>query len=85
MAAGHPDQIRLGTFLADAEELTEARLRELSDPLALSLDVGLPPSVALLDQRDLDNYALPLVRRLSRDNRHFAAFGAQSDTPKTHT
>jgi len=33
---------------------------------ALRLDVGLPPAVGLLDQRDLDNYLLPLAARLSR-------------------
>jgi hypothetical protein len=32
----------------------------------LRLDVGLPGSAALLSQRDLDNYLLPLAARLSR-------------------
>jgi len=35
-------------------------------PLALALDVALPPGTDLLDQRDLDNYLLPAVRHLTK-------------------
>ena len=66
MTAGHPDQVRLEAFLADAEELTRPLLHELTDPLALSIDVGLPSHTPLLAAHDLDNYALPLATRLSR-------------------
>lgn len=74
MAADHRDQVRLKEFLVDAEELTQPHIEELADPLTLSLDVGLPPDAPLLDQHDLDNYAFPLVTRLSRHGvRDFAA------------
>jgi len=74
MAAGHRDQVRLGAFLADAEELTQSQLEGLANPLALSLEVGLPEDTSLLDEHDLDNYVFPLVSRLSRrGGRHFAA------------
>ncbi len=52
--------------MAYAEELTRPLLHELTDPLALSIDVGLPPHTPLLAAHDLDNYALPLATRLSR-------------------
>lgn len=73
MGAGHRDQVRLEAFLTNAEELTRPQLKQLVDPLALSLDVGVRPATPLLDQRDLDNFALPLVTMLSqRGKRHFA-------------
>ena len=59
MAAGHRDQVRLGAFLAEAEELTQPQCDELAGPLALSLDVGLPADTPLLEQHDLDNYVFP--------------------------
>lgn len=64
--AGDPDQIRLAGYLDAAEGLLSLSLEKLSGPLALRLDVGLPRSAALLDQRDLDNYLFPLATRLSR-------------------
>ena len=63
--AGSPDQVRLTGYLDAAEVLLRPRLEQLHGPLALRLDVGLPGSAALLDQRDLDNYLLPLAKRLS--------------------
>jgi hypothetical protein len=53
--ADDPEQIRLTEFLRAAEDLLRASLQRLPDPLALRLDVGLPPSVRLLDAHDLDN------------------------------
>ena len=64
--AGDPDQVRLAGYLDAAEALLRPRLDQLSGPLALRLDVGLPGSAALLNQRDLDNYLLPLAARLGR-------------------
>lgn len=64
--AGDPDQVRLAGYLDAAEALLRPSLEQLSGPLALRLDVGLPSSASLLHQRDLDNYLLPLATRLSR-------------------
>jgi hypothetical protein len=64
--ADDPDQVRLAGYLDAAEGLLGPILQKLSGPLALRLDVGLPRSAALLDQRDLDNYLFPLATRLSR-------------------
>jgi hypothetical protein len=47
--AGDQDQVRLGGYLDAAEALLRPRLKQLSGPLALRLDVGLPGSAALLD------------------------------------
>ncbi len=64
--AGDPDQVRLARYLDAAEDLLHPRLKSLSGPLALRLDVGLPQAVQLLHQRDLDNYLFPLATRLCR-------------------
>ena len=66
MAAGHPDQVRLEMFLAHVEGLALPLIEQVDDPLALRLVVALPPSVDLLNQHDLDNYAYPLANRLAR-------------------
>jgi hypothetical protein len=63
--AGDPDQIRLADYLDAAEALLRPSREQLLGPLALRLDVGVPSSASLLDQRDLDNYLLPLAKRLS--------------------
>jgi hypothetical protein len=83
--AGDPDQIRLAGYLDAAEALLRPRLEQLSGPLALRLDVGLPGSAALLSQRDLDNYLLPLAARLSRaGGAPSHASGAPSTMPAHH-
>jgi hypothetical protein len=41
MKAGHPDQVRLATFLDHVESLVSPALTTLPGPLALRLDVGL--------------------------------------------
>jgi hypothetical protein len=70
---GDPDQVRLAEYLDTAEELLRPRLERLSGQLALRLDVGLPGSTALLNQRDLDNYLFPLATRFSRAGTHTLA------------
>jgi hypothetical protein len=62
----HPSQVRVRAFLDAADELIRPALREAPDPLALRVDVGLPPSVPLLEHQELDNYLLPIAGHLSR-------------------
>jgi hypothetical protein len=64
--AGDADQVRLARYLATAGELLRPHYARLTGPLALRLDVGLPQAAGLPDQRDLDNYLLPLATRLSQ-------------------
>jgi hypothetical protein len=64
--AGDPDQMKLEAFLAATEQLLRPRYEQLTGPLALRLDIGLPPATPLLDQRDLDNYLFPLAARMSK-------------------
>jgi hypothetical protein len=61
--ADNRSQVRLGSFLDEAETLLA--VSRVSGPWALRLDVGLAPHLDLLDKRDLDNYAKPLASRLS--------------------
>lgn len=63
---GDPDQVRLAEYLAVAAALLRPQHGRLSGPLALRLDVGLPRDVVLLEQRDLDNYLIPLATHLTR-------------------
>jgi hypothetical protein len=58
--------MKLEAFLAATERLLRPRCEQLTGPLALRLDIGLPPPTALLDQRDLDNYLFPLAVRMSK-------------------
>ena len=67
--SGDPDQLRLSEYLAIADDLLRPHYEHLTGPFALRLDVGLPAHTALLDQRDLDNYLLPLATRVSRSAR----------------
>jgi hypothetical protein len=60
MAAGHPDQVGLREYLKYVADLISSPAGEL----ALRLDVGLPSDLKLLDQRDLDNFLLPLATHL---------------------
>ena len=64
--AGDPDQVKLEAFLAATEQLLRPRCEQLTGPLALRLDIGLPRTAPLLDQRDLDNYLFPLAVRMSK-------------------
>ena len=63
---GDPDQLQLARYLDEADALLQPHYEQLSGPLALRLDVGLPQNINLLDQRDLDNYLLPQATRLSQ-------------------
>jgi hypothetical protein len=62
-------QRRLQHYLDDTLALLRPRYASLGPavPLALRLDVGLPASINLLNDRDLDNYLAPLARRLNAD------------------
>ena len=53
MPAARPEQTRLSEFLDHAESLVMPILANVPDSLALRLDVGLPPGVALLGDHDL--------------------------------
>jgi hypothetical protein len=61
-----PDQLRLSEYLAIADDLLRPHYEQLTGPLALRMDVGLPRHAGLLDQRDLDNYLLPLATKVRR-------------------
>ncbi len=63
---GDPDQLRLSQYLAVADALLRPRYEHLTGPLALRMDVGLPRHAGVLDQRDLDNYLLPLATMVRR-------------------
>ncbi|GGJ90007.1 hypothetical protein GCM10010123_19810 [Pilimelia anulata] len=63
--AGSPGQARSAAFVADVQSLIGEQLAVIPDPLALRLDIGLPPAVPLLGHHDLDNYLLPLVPMLT--------------------
>lgn len=65
--AGDPDQIRLSEYLAVADDILRPRYQQLTGLLALRLDVGLSRHASLLDQRDLDNYLLPLASQIRRN------------------
>jgi hypothetical protein len=69
-AAAHPDQVRLREVLDDAATAVAPGLAGVTEPLALRLDVGLPTSVELLAQHDLDNYAYPLAAHLKTQLAH---------------
>jgi len=73
-ATDHPDQVRLRAALEDVGELLAPVLAPLEVPLAMRLDVGLPRSVLLLGEHDLDNYAYPLMSHLAkRTTREFVS------------
>ena len=73
----HLDQIELKRFLSATAALVLPRIKDLPDPLALRLDIGLPDATPLLDARDLDNYLYPLATQLARlTGREFATVWA---------
>ncbi|HEX2072620.1 MAG TPA: hypothetical protein VHF92_02445 [Geodermatophilus sp.] len=77
LATGYPDPFHVRELLTLAEETVRPRLRNVPDPLALRLDVGLPEDVRLLDQYDLDRYLRPLTTWLeARSGREFACVWA---------
>ena len=64
--ASDPDQIALGAYLDDTEDLVAPSVPP-SGLWSLWLSVGLPPDRKLTDTPDVDNLALPLASRLAND------------------
>ncbi|MFJ2028599.1 hypothetical protein [Streptosporangium sp. NPDC087985] len=63
--ADHPDQRRLRTYLDEVEALADACVPVSSGRLAIELIVGLPGNLTLTKGgRDLDNYLMPIARRI---------------------
>jgi hypothetical protein len=63
--SGESGAVRLTRALSYSEHLTDPQLAACSGPIALRFDVGLPGAARLLDERDLDNYLLPLTAHLA--------------------
>jgi hypothetical protein len=63
--SGDTGAARLTRALGYSQHLTDPLLAACSGPIALRFDVGLPRAVRLLDERDLDNYLLPLTAHLA--------------------
>ena len=68
--SGETGAARLTRALGYSEHLTDPQLAACSGPIALRFDVGLPRAVRLLDERDLDNYLLPLTAHLAGRSPH---------------
>jgi len=68
--SGDSATARLTRSLGYSENLTDPQLAACSGPVALRFDVGLPRAVRLLDERDLDNYLLPLTAHLAARTPH---------------
>ena len=68
--SGDSGQARLTRALSMSDPQIEPRLSACDGPVALRFDVGLPRAVRLLDERDLDNYLLPLTEYLSDRSSH---------------
>jgi hypothetical protein len=68
--SGETGAARLTRALGYSEHLTDPELAACSGPVALRFDVGLPRAVRLLDERDLDNYLLPLTAHLAARSPH---------------
>jgi len=68
--SGDSGQARLTRALSFSEERIDPQLEECQGPVALRFDVGLPRAVRLLDERDLDNYLLPLTAHLEERSPH---------------
>ncbi|GAA3284103.1 hypothetical protein Dvina_01855 [Dactylosporangium vinaceum] len=62
--SGSPGQHRLATWLQEVDRIA-ARVPPVPGPVAVALDVALPPATPLgSGGRDLDNFLLPVVQRL---------------------
>jgi hypothetical protein len=60
----HPSQRALSAFLDSLDPLLHSALQQLTSPVALALDIGLPKGTQLTSGgRDLDNYLFPIVAR----------------------
>lgn len=72
--AGSPSQARSAAFIEDVYLAVTGSVRAIPGPLALRLDVGLPCTVPLNALNDLDNYAFPLIPKLTeRIGRQFVS------------
>src|SRR4051794_8617847 len=67
VSAATRNRKQLEMFLLHAIDLLRPAAEDLTDPLALRLDVAVPSGVSLIGQRDLDNYAFPLATRLAKE------------------
>jgi hypothetical protein len=63
--SGDSGGARLTRALSYSQEQIDPRLASGAAPIALRFDVGLPRAARLLDERDLDNYLLPLTAHLA--------------------
>ncbi len=63
--SGESGEARLTRVLDHGQEFIDPALEAVAGPVALRFDVGLPPAVRLLDERDLDNFLLPLTAHLA--------------------
>jgi hypothetical protein len=68
-----PSQQRLAGYLEQTQQAVAPAIEGSSGPVALRLDVGLPTSVSLLDEHDLDNYLFPLTTALDRRERRIVS------------
>jgi hypothetical protein len=76
--AGHPDQLRLHSYLDGVAEALKAKDWPAREQRTIELVVGIPESLPIdRGGRDLDNYLFPLARRLGSD-RIAAAFGRKT-------
>jgi hypothetical protein len=82
-SANHPDQQRLRVYLDEVITLIGTDALASGEPLALELVVGLPATTAPdRGGRDLDNYLLPVVRRIGA-GRVAAVFGRKLRQPRS--
>ncbi len=63
--SGDSGEARLTRALGYSGEQIDPRLAEFEGPVAVRFDVGLDRRTRLLDERDLDNYLLPLTAELA--------------------
>ncbi|GAB7189471.1 hypothetical protein NUM3379_01770 [Kineococcus sp. NUM-3379] len=68
--SGESAAVRLVRALSHSQHLTDPQLAACTGPIALRFDVGLPRAVRLLEERDLDNYLLPLTAHLAGRSPH---------------
>ena len=68
--SGESGEARLVRALSHSQHLTDPQLAACTGPVALRFDVGLPRAVQLLEERDLDNYLLPLTAHLAGRSPH---------------
>jgi hypothetical protein len=66
MTAGHPDQVKVQSYLDDVVGALSSRLSEIDDPVAMSLDVELPSTRDFMNGHDLDTYLWPLAARFCK-------------------